>query len=54
MNARDCRYATLALCAWTGYVSWRISPIAYGSAVRLHEWTDALRLASTECWRGKP
>ena len=42
--------ATLALCVWTGSISWRLLPIAYGSAVRLFEWTAALRLASTECW----
>ena len=42
--------ATLVLCWWTGSISWRILPIAYGSAVRLFEWTAALRLASTECW----
>jgi dolichyl-phosphate-mannose--protein O-mannosyl transferase len=45
---------TLALCAWTGYLSSMISPIAFGSEVRLHEWTDALRLASTECWVDGP
>lgn len=44
--------ATLGLCAATGHLSWQISPIAFASAVRLPEWTSALRLASTECWRG--
>ena len=41
---------TLALAAYVGRISWRIAPIAYGSPVYMHEWVDALRLASTECW----
>ena len=41
---------TAALIVWSGSVSWRLSPIAYGSPTRLIEWTAALRLASTECW----
>ena len=42
---------TIALGVAVGHVSWSIAPIAYGSEVRVHEWTAALRLASTECWR---
>ena len=37
-----------------GRVALQLSPIAYGSAVHLDEWTAALRLASTECWFGEP
>lgn len=44
--------ATLALATAAARVSYTISPIAYGSAVTLPEWTAALRLAATECWGG--
>ncbi len=44
--------ATLALAAAAARVSWIIAPIAYGSPVTVADWTAALRLASTECWRG--
>ena len=42
--------ATLALGGAAAHVSWQLAPLAYGAPVRLHEWTSALRLASTECW----
>ena len=45
---------SVGLAAWLGRVAWQLMPIAYGSSVRLHEWTDALRLASTECWGDEP
>ena len=41
---------TLALGAAVGRVSWHLAPMAYGLPVRVHEWSDALKLASTECW----
>ena len=44
--------ATLALAHALGRVSWRLAPLAYASPVHVHEWRDALRLASTECWAG--
>jgi len=46
--------ATIALGLSAARVALQLSPIAYGSAVHLDEWTAALRLASTECWFGEP
>ena len=41
---------TLLLCGATGAVSLQLLPICFASKVHMHEWTAALRLASTECW----
>ena len=45
---------TLAVVVATGWYTWQICPIAYGSPVHVGEWTGILRLASTECWWGAP
>ena len=44
--------STVGVAAAVGASSWQLAPIAYGSEVRLDQWTAALRLASTECWGG--
>ena len=42
--------ATVALIAAVGGIATRLAPLAYASPAHLSEWTDALKLASTECW----
>ena len=45
---------TAALCAVAAAVSWRTAALAVGAPATVDEWERALRLASTECWFGRP